>query len=673
MTFLSADAHSQVPLFTDVIVILLLSVAVILAFSRLKLPSIIGFLVTGVLAGPTAFGLISAHTEVDFLAEIGVILLMFTIGLEFSLKSLAKIQRAVFLGGSLQVGLTVLITYLLATQMGFDTVPAVFLGFVISLSSTAIVLKLLQTRLEMETPHGRVVLAMLIFQDLIVVPMMLVTPLMAGIGGNVWVELGIMLAKMAAVLGAVIIGARYVMPRLLFAVAKTRSRELFLLTIIGTCLGVAWATSLAGLSLALGAFMAGLIIAESEYSYEAVSNVMPFREIFASFFFVSVGMLLDLNFLAENPFIVLAIALGVIALKFGMAALAAWALRLPFRTVILVGLSLAQVGEFAFILSKTGISAGVMSPSTYQYFLAVSLFTMALTPFVLMLGRPLERALKRTPLPQKVRERIKTYEQNAELPAEQSAKLHDHLLVIGFGLNGRNLVKAAQFAHIPYAIIENNAVTVRQEREKGQPIIYGDAAQEHVLEHCHIDTARVVVVAISDPPSTRRIISTLRRLNPTANIIVRTRYVKETEELRRLGASEVIPEELETSVEIFSRVLAKYLVPLHEIERFVGEMRQDSYGMLRTASVNGREWSNLNLPLADAELTTMEIGVSCHLAHQTLAQVQLRQQFSINLVALRRQGKMFYELGPDTELVVGDVLYLFGHNDSVRRFVSQHG
>jgi CPA2 family monovalent cation:H+ antiporter-2 len=571
-----------------------------------------------------------------------------------------------------QVGVTVLAVYAIATTAGISTVPAVFLGFVVSLSSTAIVLKLLQTRLEMEAPHGRVVLAILIFQDLIVVPMMLITPLMAGNGGNVWEEMGWMLAKMAAVLGAVIVGARYVMPRVLYAVARTRSRELFLLTIVGTCLGVAWLTSLAGLSLALGAFMAGLIISESEYSYEAVSNVMPFREIFASFFFVSVGMLLDVNFLLAHPLTILLVALGVMVLKFGIAGLAARVLSLPFRTVVLVGMALAQVGEFAFILSKTGIDAGVMDATTYQYFLAVSLFTMACTPFLMMLGTPLANALSRTPLPGGLRQRLSGSGQQEVLAPEHEARLHDHLVVIGFGLNGRNLVKAAQYAHIPYVIIEHNAATVRQERLNGLPIIYGDAAQEHVLEHCHAADARVIVVAISDPPSTRRIVSTLRHIAPAASIIVRTRYLKETDELRRLGASEVIPEELETSVEIFSRVLAKYLVPLHDIQHFVGEMRQDSYGMLRASSLNPKEWSQINLPIADAELTTMEIGVSCRLAHHTLAQLQLRQHYSVNLVALRRQGKMFYELGPDTELVVGDVLYLFGHHEAIHRFVAQH-
>ncbi|GAB2455773.1 sodium/hydrogen exchanger [Hymenobacter qilianensis] len=657
----------HVPIFSDVIIILLLSVGVILLVSKLRLPSIVGFLVTGIVAGPSALGLVKAQGDVDMLAELGVILLMFTIGLEFSLSSLSRLKRAVFLGGSLQVGLTIGATYLLAVAFGYSTPEAVFLGFLLALSSTAIVLKLLQDWLEMESLHGQVILAILIFQDLIVVPMMLLTPMLAGKGaGNPWADLGLLAFKISGVLALVWFGARYLMPRLLFVVAQTRSRELFLLTTIGTCLGVAWLTSTVGLSLALGAFLAGLIISESEYSYEAVSNILPFREIFASFFFVSIGMLLDVRFFLENPLTIVLITLAVMAVKLLLTVGAALALRLPMRSVLLIGLALCQVGEFAFILSKVGLEAGLMQQREYQYFLAVSILTMSLTPLVMLGAEPFATFLLRLRIFQSLDQGLRM--QTDQLPPDQEQKLSDHLVVMGYGFNGRNLVKAAKYAKVPYVIIETNPITVRQEREKGEPILYGDASQEHVLEQAHVEHARVMVVAISDPASSRRIVVALRKMNPNSCIFVRTRYIHEMEELYRLGATEVIPEELEASIEIFSRVLAKYLVPMPEIDKLIGELRAGRYDMLRRRSLTDGEWSSMHISLADAEMSTFRVSSEGELVGKTLSETEVRQRFGISLLAIRRGGQMLYEMTGDTVIKPDDTLYIFGPPERVQEF-----
>ncbi|SMB96656.1 sodium/hydrogen exchanger [Hymenobacter roseosalivarius DSM 11622] len=592
---------------------------------------------------------------------------MFTIGLEFSLSSLSRLKRAVFLGGSLQVGLTIGATYLLAVAFNFSAAEAVFLGFLLSLSSTAIVLKLLQDRLEMESPHGQVTLAILIFQDLIVVPMMLLTPMLAGKGaGNPWADLALLAGKIIGVLALVWFGARYIMPRLLFVVAQTRSRELFLLTTIGTCLSVAWLTSTVGLSLALGAFLAGLIISESEYSYEAVSNILPFREIFASFFFVSIGMLLDVRFFLENSVTIVLITLGVMLIKLLLTVGAALALRLPMRSVLLVGLALCQVGEFAFILSKVGLEAGLMQEQHYQYFLAVSILTMSLTPLIMLGAEPFTTFLLRLRL-------FKTLDQGLripteQLPPEQEQTLNDHLVVMGYGFNGRNLVKAAKYAKVPYVIIETNPITVRQERERGEPILYGDASQEHVLEQAHVEHARVMVVAISDPASSRRIVVALRKMNPNSCIFVRTRYIHEMEELYRLGATEVIPEELEASIEIFSRVLAKYLVPMPEIDKLIGELRAGRYDMLRRRSLTEGEWSSMHVSLADAEMSTFKVSPEGELVGKTLSETEVRQRFGISLLAIRRGGQVLYEMTGDTVIEPNDTLYIFGQPERVQEF-----
>ncbi|HPG34122.1 MAG TPA: cation:proton antiporter, partial [Lentimicrobium sp.] len=345
----------EIPILKEVVIILGLSVLIILAFQRLKMPSILGFLITGMIAGPNGLSLISASHEVEILSETGVIFLLFIIGIEFSIKGLARVKHTVLLGGLLQVGGTILLTFLLAYLLGLTAPQAVFMGFLISLSSTAIVLKMLAEKGQMTSPQGRIALAILIFQDIIVVPMILVTPLLAGNGGNLWITVLGLIAKFALVVGLLIVLARYVVPELLHRVVKTRSRELFILTIVVLCFATAWLTSSVGLSLALGAFFAGLIISESDYSHQATANILPFREIFISFFFVSIGMLLDLRYFLDHFLILILFTIGVVLLKMVVVALTVLLMRFPLRTALISAFTLFQVGEFAFLLSTIGI------------------------------------------------------------------------------------------------------------------------------------------------------------------------------------------------------------------------------------------------------------------------------------------------------------------------------
>ena len=300
----------QIPLLSEIVIIFGLSIFVLFICYRLRVPTIVGFLLTGTIAGPYGLALIKQSHEVETLAEIGVVLLLFTIGIEFSLNSLLKVRRTVLMGGSLQVFITILATFVVAELLGRPFGESIFLGFLISLSSTAIVLKLLQERGEIDSPQGRTSLAILIFQDVIVVPMVLLAPLLSGGAENVGQSLLYLLVKGVVVIALVIASAHYLVPRLLYQIARTRSRELFLLSIVVMCFAVAWLTSSIGLSLALGAFLAGLIISESEYSHQALSNILPFRDVFLSFFFISIGMLLDLDFLLSHPFLIVMIALG---------------------------------------------------------------------------------------------------------------------------------------------------------------------------------------------------------------------------------------------------------------------------------------------------------------------------------------------------------------------------
>jgi len=563
-----------IPLLTDIVIILGLSIVVLFVCSHLRIPTIVGFFLTGMLAGPHGLGLIKAVHEVEILAEIGVVLLLFTIGMEFSLKSLLRIKKSILMGGSLQMWLTFLAAFVIAMKLGQSFSESIFLGFLISLSSTAIVLKVIQERAEVDSPHGSTTLGILIYQDVIIVPMMLFTPLLVGATANFGESPLILLTKGVGIIAFVIVSSKWIVPQVLYQIARTRNRELFLLSVVIICFGFAWLFSSAGLSLALGAFLAGLIISESEYAHQALGNILPLHDISMSFFFISIGMLLDVGFLFQHPGLIVLIALGVLALKTILAGFATTLLGFPIRTAVLVGLALSQVGEFSFILSKTGIEYGLLAGDIYQMFLAVSVLTMALTPMIIAFAPRTADFVLQLPMPGRLRTGFSPV-QEVKLAGKK-----DHLVIIGFGFNGRNLARAATVRGIPYCIIEMNPETVREEKAKGEPIYYGDATHEAVLGRAAIKDARVVVVAISDPAATRRIVELVRKLNPGVYVIVRTRFLPEVKTLHGLGADEVIPEEFETSVEIFARVLQKYLVPRDEIEKYIDEIRSEDYDML---------------------------------------------------------------------------------------------
>jgi CPA2 family monovalent cation:H+ antiporter-2 len=645
----------EIPLLKEIIIILGLSSIVVLICQRFKIPSIIGFLITGALAGPHGFGLIHAAHEVEMIAEIGIVFLLFTIGIEFSFAHLLRIKRMVLQGGGLQVGLTIIAALGAALALGQNTPTGIFAGFLLALSSTAIVLKLFQERLEMDSPHGKAVLGVLILQDIVIVPMMLFTPLIAGKADNVGLALMILALKSIGVGVGVFFASKWLMPKLLYQVTKTRNNELFLLSIIATCLVVAWLTSSIGLSLSLGAFLAGLIISESEYSHQAMSNILPFRDIFISFFFVSVGMLLNGQFFLGNWPLILALTAGVIVLKLITGMLAIGSLGYPLRTVLLSGLALAQVGEFAFVLSRTGLEFGLLTPDSYQLFLAVSICTMVLTPLFIGMGpRTSDFVTRRLPTSKRMTSRL-ALEEEAD---EGHESLKDHLVIIGFGLNGKNLARAAQAGGIPYAIIETNPQTVQEYKARGERIFYGDATQPVILEHAHVKDARVAVIAISDPAATRRVTVALSKLNPKLFIIVRTRFVAEIEELQRLGASAVVPEEFETSIEIFSMVLQKYLVPQDDIERFTEEVRADGYQMLRGLAPHHH--TRHDLQLADIEISSIRVQPGSPLIGKTLLESEFRQRYGVTLLAIRRPGETVSNPTVDTRFCENDVLVILG-------------
>lgn len=652
-------------LFQDILILLGFSVIIVFLLQRIKLPSILGFLVTGIIIGPHGLSLVTEVDQVETISQIGVILLLFVIGMELSLKQLASMRKTVFIGGLLQVGLMVLLTAVIYHFFGVSWSQAVFMGFLFSLSSTAIVLKILQDRNEMGEMHGRNALAMLIFQDIIVVPMMLVTPIMAGNSTNITYSILSLLIKSIIVLAITYVLARYIIPKVMYYIAKTRNKELFLITTITICFAIADLTALAGLSLALGAFLAGLVISESEFSHQATSIILPFRELFTSFFFISVGMLMNLGFFFEHISTILLLVMALFVVKSGATALAVGLLKYPPKTILLTAFSLFQVGEFAFIMAGVGEENGLLDADTSQYFLAVSICSMLLTPFVLMFSDPLADGILKLFFGKKIQRKKQSLREKLRTEEDLSI-LENHLIIVGFGVNGRGLAKAAGLCDIPYVVLETNAVTVEKETKNGIPILFGDAAESHILNQVNIYQARAIVVAVSNFETSKNIIKTVRNITHSVHLLVRTRYVKEMEELNDLGANEVVPEELEASVEIFSRILHNFLVPEDEIIDFIEKVRADNYKILQE-NKPPKTFKSKQIP--DFDITSLRVyRDSGAPVGKSLKDLDLRAQYGVNVIAISRKGSMLSNIHAEEKILQNDILYVQGDVQHIEYF-----
>lgn len=641
----------------DIVIIFALSTFVNFIFTRIKIPAIIGYLITGVIAGPHLLALINSPENVEVMAEIGVILLMFTIGLEFSINHLLNIRRIVFLGGFMQLLITAGVTMLVSRAYHFGWAEAVFVGFLTALSSTAVVLKLLQERSELTTHYGKTIVGILIFQDIILVPLLLFTPMLGGATGNIGSELLIMLLKATGIIIFIYIGNRWLMPRLLHLIAMTHSQELFLMSILLFCLAVAMLTNELGMSLAFGAFLAGLMISDSEYSHSAFGNLIPFKDVFTSFFFVSIGMLLDLGFVYDHPWLVIATVLLVIVLKTVVAGFTAFTLGHTFFGTVVVGLSLAQVGEFSFILARLGLTNKIITPYHYQLFLAVAITSMALSPMLIQVSKPLANRILRLPLP--------PFLVNGLFPLKQVEipELKSHIVLIGKDSRAINLAAMVKKMDLPFTSIVFDPDRARQQIENGNLAVFGDATNEPVLRQAYVHNAEMVIISIGNLITAMSIVEHVRRMNKHAYIIVRTRHVTDIEELYRIGATQVIPEEFETAIDFFERILGKYLIPRMEIERAIARIREDNYGIFRDKGKVGGYSLLKDIP--DIEIAAVKVGEKSVFAGKTIAETALRKTCGVTMVAVKHGDRVIPNPEPSTLISGSDIAYLLGKPEMI--------
>jgi CPA2 family monovalent cation:H+ antiporter-2 len=632
----------------DIVVILLVSIPIILLFNKLKLPSIAGFLIAGMIIGPFGFKLIANIDEINIMAEVGVILLLFTIGLEFSLKELAKMKKLLLFGGGLQVLITILAAAILLYSFGMELRQAIFFGMLVSLSSTAIVLKLLSDRGELQTPQGKISVGILIFQDLAIVPMFLLVDILGTSGEVDFISILIRLLTAIGVIAFILFAAKYLSPKLLYYLARTRIRELFTVGIILILLGTAYLTHNFGLSFALGAFIAGLILSESEYSTQITAEIIPFKDVFNSIFFVSVGLLLNINYVINFPVEVVLSATGIIILKSIIIFVLVLSMKYPSRIAILSALGLAQIGEFSFILAQQG---GKLLGDYSDILLSSAIITMIITPLLIRFS-----AL--------AADKSKTIK-NVQDTKEDKGKIDGHVIIAGFGLNGRNLAHVLKETGINYMIIEMNPDTVKKERAKGENIIFGDISREEVLQTARIKTAKVIVVAISDRTISRKVIRLAKQMNKEIFVLIRTRFVEEIEDLIGLGADAVIPEEFETSIQIFRRVLAQYHIPLNLVMQQVNILRGESYKWLRSEKSSSNVFSHLDEILAAGIAESFYLNEENINTGKTLAELNIRAKTDATVLAIIREGKTISNPAASEKLLSGDTLVITGTHKAV--------
>ncbi|MEX0982618.1 MAG: cation:proton antiporter [Bacteroidales bacterium] len=641
----------------EIIIIFALATGVNFLFTRIKIPTVVGYLLTGILAGPHLLGLVGSDHSIEILAEVGVALLLFTIGMEFSLKHLMRIRRIVFFGGFLQVFLTAAVFYVVSLFYDLDWQSAIFVGFLIALSSSALVLKLLQERSEISSNYGRTVLGILIFQDLILVPLLLFTNIMADSSIDVGREIISLSIKTTAILAFVYVGNKWLFPWLLHKIAMTKNQELFIMSILLICFSIAMLTHELGMSIAFGAFLAGLMISDSEYSHNAFAKLMPFKDIFTSFFFVSVGMLLDLTFIVDNPWLVLISVVLVIVLKTIIAGSVGFILGHTFKGTVLVGLALSQVGEFSFILAKIGVDQAVISNFYFQLFLAVSVTTMAITPFLIKFSSPLANRLLKLPLPD--------FLVNGLFPLKEIAipELKNHLVIIGKDASAIKLSLMAKYFEIKHASIIFDPSIAKEKMDAGDYVVYGDAVNDPILLQAHVDKAEIVVISIGNMITSMAIIDQVRQLNKNVKILARVHSTEHVGPMYEMGADQVLPEKLEIAIDLFNRVLVEKLYPLRDINRMLTHLRNTHLG--EYTDKDKVNVSSIFDEMATINIAAVGVEEGSEADGKSVIDLRLRKETGATLLAIKRGDEIIEHPDPAMKMQKGDITYLLGDQEKI--------
>ncbi len=641
----------DIHLLQNMAVILITAVIVLLIFNKLKLPTMIGLFITGIVLGHA----INDTSMISTLSELGVVFLLFIIGLEFSIEKFSAIKRYALIGGILQVSLTTALVTLLGLALGLTLNSAIFLGFLVAFSSTAIVMKIMQQKHLNHSVQGRVTLGILIFQDIAVIVVILITPLLGGQS----IELHTFPALLIKIIGIAIlifIGAKWFIPLALKDAAKTKNRDLFMLLTLFICMGTTFATSLIGIGPELGAFLAGLLISNTEYSHQTLGYIQPFQDVFMSLFFISIGLMVNLHLFLYNIGIILALTAIILVIKFTATLLTGKALNLPNKISISIAILLSQIGEFSFVLAREGMSYGLMTKEFFSIFLGVSILTMSLSPFLQKFTPQITKLLSRTSYFQEDKE-LKT------LPEEltEAQPIEDHVILVGMGRAGKQMTKACNQFHVPILAVDMNPIIVEQQQNLGVPIIYGNASNENVLKQLRVTSAQCIVISASTYEGTLKTIDTARRLNPDIHIIVRTKYLKNIEEVIEAGADEVIPKEFETSILMFTRIMDYYNKDMDEIAEAVNDLRSDNYDAFRSVSSEDVS-AYLSNSFTEVELDSIRVYNDAHISDFPF------EKNNLTITSVIRDNSTIIHIDDNFQFLEDDIILFTGLRYDINNF-----
>lgn len=653
-------------LIVDIVIVLAAAAGGGLLAALLRQPVLLGYLLGGAIVGPAGLGLVKELIQVETLAQFGAAFLLFALGVEFSFAELKKVQGISLGGGALQICSTIAVTALVSTGVGWVTSPTqgVFLGAILSLSSTAVVLKCLMERNETETSHGRVMLGILVVQDLALGLMLAVLPALDRPSEEIGIAIGFALLKTALLAGGAVVAGIWLIPPLLRFLAKTESRELFLLGVVALCLGIALLTEFLGLSIEMGAFIAGLMISEVEYADQTLTYVEPLRDIFASLFFAAIGMLIDPMFIWINLELILGLVTLVFVGKFLIITPLVKAFRYSLRTSLIVGLGLAQIGEFSFVLASKGQVLGLVSRRVYLLLLGTTAVTLITTPFILRLIPQFFKWAETVPW-------LKQLLDGGDAPLEVPENLpkQNHFVVCGYGRVGRNIVQLLQSHNQSLVVIDQSEQTIQQLREAEIPYVYGNAASLHVMEAAGVPEAKGMAIALPDPMSTRLCLKRALELAPDLDVVVLATQDKDIESLYQLGAREVVQPEFEASLELSAHLLSELGVPLPIIQREVQQIRVARYHTLRPERLPSEVSREVAVATQDMNSKWVSLPAGSPLAGMTLEETDLRRLTGVSLMAIRREkGEEIDYPDAQTALQEGDRLLVVGESDEMAAF-----
>ncbi len=653
-------------LIVDLVSVLAAAAAGGLIATLLKQPVLVGYLIGGMVVGPAGLGLIKELIQVETLAQLGVAFLLFALGVEFSIAELKKVQAIALGGGLLQITLTILVTTLVSLGVGWVTSPAqgIFLGAILSLSSTAVVLKCLTERHENESSHGQVMLGILVVQDLALGLMLAVLPALDQPIGEIGLAVGGALLRIGLLAAGAIAAGIWLIPPFLRFIARTESRELFLLAVVVLCFSIALLTEHFGLSIEMGAFVAGLMISEVEYADQTLDYVEPLRNIFSSLFFAAIGMLIDPGFLWQNLEVILGLVALVFAGKFLIITPLVRLFGYPLKTALIAGLGLAQIGEFSFVLASAGQTLGLVSRQVYLLILGTTAVTLILTPFVLRLVPQLFNWAEGWPW-------LKAYLDKTDMPLEvsQNLPIQDHVVVCGYGRVGHNIVRVLQDHQHAVLVIEQSEQAIQELRDAQIPYVYGNAASLPVLEKAGVIRAQGMAIALPDPMSTRLCVKRSLELAPDLDVVVRANNDKDIELLYQLGAREVVQPEFEASLELSTHLLVGMGLSLAVVQQEVSEIRSSHYLEFRPHRPPDEVSRDLQAAAQDMNSRWYPLPESSPLAGMTLEETDLRQLTGVSLVAIRRAGgeEVDYPDG-STTLEEGDRCLVVGEAEELAAF-----